>query len=182
MDKTTHINEIFPVRWTCARDTLLLAIWLNRTEALCADGLLIRHCAEFRSKFGNQITSQFPVAIVHKDGSRCRRGCWRGCWRGGWRGCRRGRWRGRRRDYWCWYTFSLIKSSGLEREGGRDTRAAFTRTVQVLERNNGRRDASLLVLDRVSKWEIDFYGGIVERMTELGIASQGLRCMAWKCT
>ena len=68
----------------------------------------------------------------------------------------------------------MIKSGGLEGEGGRDTGAAFTRTVQVLERDNGGRDAGLLVLNRISKWEIDLYSGIVERMTELGIAGQGL--------
>ena len=62
----------------------------------------------------------------------------------------------------------------MERECGGDTGAAFTRTVQVLERDNGGRDAGLLVLNRVSKWEIDFYSRIVERMTELGIAGQGL--------
>ena len=57
MEKTTHINESILSRWASARNALLLAIWLNGTEALCADGFLIRHCAEVRSEFGNQITS-----------------------------------------------------------------------------------------------------------------------------
>ena len=43
-----------------------------------------------------------------------------------------------------------------------------------MERNNGGRDAILLVLNRVSEWEIDLDRGIVERMTELGITGQGL--------
>ena len=49
-----------------------------------------------------------------------------------------------------------------------------------MERDNGGRDASLLVLNGVSKWEIDFYRGIIERMTELGITGQGLD--AWECS
>jgi len=68
----------------------------------------------------------------------------------------------------------LIKSVRLEREGGRDTRAAFTRAVQVLERDNGGRDTTLLVLNGISKWEIDLDGGVVERVTELCIAGQGI--------
>jgi len=51
--KITHIDELLPGRWASAGDTLLLAIGLYGTEALCADGLLIRHCAEFRSELGN---------------------------------------------------------------------------------------------------------------------------------
>lgn len=73
MEKTTHINESILGRWASARNTLLLAIWLNGTEALCADVLLIRHCAELRSELGNQITSQSPV-VVHSGGG----GSW--CW------------------------------------------------------------------------------------------------------
>jgi hypothetical protein len=73
-----------------------------------------------------------------------------------------------------WVGISLIKSGGLEREGGRDTRAAFTRAIQVLETDDGGRDASLLVLDGVSKREIDLDRRVVERMTELRIAGQGL--------
>jgi len=73
-----------------------------------------------------------------------------------------------------WVGISLIKSGGLEREGGRDTRAAFTRAIQVLETDDGGRDASLLVLDGVSKREIDLDRRVVERMTELRIAGQGV--------
>ena len=74
----------------------------------------------------------------------------------------------------------MIKSCRLEREGGRDIGASFARAIQVLERDDGGRDASFLVLSGVSEWEIDLDSGIVERMTELGITGQGLD--AWECS
>ena len=173
MERTTHIDESIPGGWASARNTLLLAVGLNRTEALCADGLLIRHRAEVRSEFCNQVASQSTTAVVAIVGGggggvavvrRGGRWCWCWCWCWGW--C----WgRGRGRDI-----TSLIKSGGLEREGGRDTRAAFTRAVQVLERDDGGRDSSLLVLNGVSKWEVNLDRGVVERMTKLGIAGQSL--------
>lgn len=67
----------------------------------------------------------------------------------------------------------------MEREGGRDTRAAFTGAVQVLERDNGGRDTILLVFNGIPKWEIDLDSGVVERVAELCIAGQSLN--AWAC-
>ena len=68
----------------------------------------------------------------------------------------------------------------MEREGGRNVGAAFARAIQVLERDDGSRDATFLVLDGVSEREIDLDSGIVERMTELGITGQGLD--TWECS
>jgi hypothetical protein len=166
IQKVTHINESIPSRWAGTRYALLLAIGLNGTEALCADGLLVRHRAKIRGEFCNQITSQCPVIVivaavivVRRSGrGRCRCRC----------RCGRGR------RCWSWRVIPLIKSSRLEREGCRDTRAAFPWAIQVLERDNGGRDAVLLVLNGVTKGEIDLDRGVVERMTELGVAGQGL--------